>query len=169
MRLFFAINFSEETQSQLAALRDELRAKSVRGNFSATENIHLTLVFLGECDAKQLSAAKAAADSLRIEEMNIRIDRLGRFRRDGGDTWWAGIAENDALLTLQRNLTKNLTSAGFRLESRKYSPHITLARKVLTEVQPSQVEPFGETVRSVQLMKSERVQGKLTYAAIHTV
>jgi len=167
MRLFFAINFSGETKSQLAALRDELRAKSVRGNFSAAENIHLTLAFLGECNAKQLAAAKASTDSLKIEEMNIRIDRLGCFRRDGGDTWWAGIAENEALLALQRNLTENLTSAGFRLESRKYSPHITLARQVLTEIQPWQIEPFGETVRSVELMKSERVQGKPTYTAIH--
>ena len=167
MRLFFAINFSEETKFQLSNLCDELQAKPARGNFSAPENLHLTLAFLGECDAKQLDDAKVALDSLKIEEMDVQIDRLGRFQRDGGDIWWAGIAENKTLLTLHKRLTENLTTAGFRLENRKYSPHITLARKVATNVRPWRIEPFGETIRSVELMKSERVKGKLIYTPIH--
>ncbi|MDR1765790.1 MAG: hypothetical protein LBR77_06840 [Lachnospiraceae bacterium] len=40
------------------ALRDELRGKSERGYFSAPENLHLTLAFLGECDGTQIAAAK---------------------------------------------------------------------------------------------------------------
>jgi len=167
MRLFFAINFSEETKSRLASLRDELQAKSARGNFSATENIHLTLAFLGECNAKQLTAAKAVLDSLNIEEMNIYFDCIGCFRRNEGDIWWAGIAENAGLFALQHDLTEKLLSAQFKLENRKYSPHVTLARKVVTKYQPRQVEPFGETIRSVELMKSERVQGKLTYTIVN--
>ncbi|MCL2508588.1 MAG: RNA 2',3'-cyclic phosphodiesterase [Oscillospiraceae bacterium] len=167
MRLFFAINFSQETVARLAALRDELRAASSRGNFSRDENLHLTLAFLGECDAKQLAAAKSALDSLKVRPADVRVDRLGRFRRDGGDVWWAGAAENSALSETQRELTDKLTAAGFRLESRPYSPHITLARECVTGFQPRGITPFGETVRSVELMKSERVQGKLTYTAIH--
>ena len=50
MRLFIAINFNTETCTQLLALRDELRIESQRGSFTAPENLHLTLVFLGECD-----------------------------------------------------------------------------------------------------------------------
>ena len=168
MRLFIAINFSNETKSTLTGLRDELRLKSSRGNFSTTENLHLTLAFLGECDAKQLTAAKAVLDSLTIEQMEIYIDRIGRFRRDSGDIWWTGIAENKTLFALQKDLSDKLISAGFRLESRKYSPHITLAREVVTDIQPWQIEPFSETVRSVELMKSERLNEKLTYTAIHT-
>ena len=167
MRLFLAVNFSEETKSKLSALRDELWAKSVHGNFSTTENLHLTLVFLGECNAKQSIAAKTVLDSLKIEPMDICMNRIGRFRRDGGDIWWTGIAENKALLALQQDSTEKLTSAGFHLDNRKYSPHITLAREVMTDVQPWRIEPFGETVRSVELVKSERIQGKLAYTVIH--
>jgi len=167
MRLFFAINFSEETKSNLASLRDELRVKSARGNFSAAENMHLTLAFLGECNAKQSAAAKAVIDLLNIEEMNIYVDRLGCFRRNDGDIWWAGIADNARLFAMQHDLTEKLISARFQMENRKYNPHITLARKVVTKEQPRQVEPFGETIRSVELMKSERLQGKLTYTIVH--
>ena len=167
MRLFIAVSFSDETKSRLAALREELQGKSARGNFSAIDNLHLTLAFLGECDARQLTAVKAVLDSLIVEPMDICIDRIERFRRDGGDIWWAGIADCKTLISLQQDLTDKLISVGFRLESRKYSPHITLAREVITEAQPFQIEPFGEIIRSVDLMKSERINGKLTYTTVH--
>jgi len=167
MRLFFAVNFSEEMKSKLIALRDELRSKSARGNFSAADNLHLTLSFLGECDAKELTAAKAVLDSLTVEPMEVSIDCIGRFKRDGGDIWWAGISKNEALFALQRDLTDKLLSVGFKLENRRYSPHITLAREVLTDAQPWRITSFGETIHSVELMKSERIQGKLAYTAIH--
>ena len=60
MRLFIAINFSDKTRSRLLALRDELRLHSERGNFTAPENLHLTLVFLGECDDRQTAAAASS-------------------------------------------------------------------------------------------------------------
>ena len=167
MRLFFALNFTPETKARLAALRDELRGKSAGGNFSADENLHLTLVFLGECDSLQLAAAKTALDSLRVTPVEIKLDSLGRFRRDG-DIWWVGLAENRELLALQRDLSNKLISAGFKLEKRKYSPHITLAREVITGAEPWKIEPLCETVRAVDLMRSERVRGKLTYTAIHS-
>ena len=167
MRLFIAINFNDATLSGLIALRDGLRDKAVRGRFSASENLHLTLVFLGECDAKQEAAAKAAMDEVNFEPLNVTIDRVGRFRRDGGDIWWAGVRVNEQLLNLHRDLTDKLTAAGFELEKRRYSPHITLGREVVTKELPRKIEPFGETVSAIELMKSERVRGKLTYTAIH--
>ena len=59
MRLFIAINFNNETRAQLLAVRDELRSRSKRGNFSAPDNIHLTLTFLDECDTKQTATVKS--------------------------------------------------------------------------------------------------------------
>ena len=167
MRLFIAINFSGETVNRLASLRDELRSRSRRGNFSLPENLHLTLVFLGECDKKQSTAAKAAMDELSLSPMEILIERVGRFRRDGGDIWWAGVRENRALLNLQHELTEKLLAAGFDLDRRRYSPHITLGRSVETDASPWNVTPFGETVPNIELMNSERVKGILTYTAIY--
>ena len=166
MRLFFALNFSPEVKARLIVLQEELRRQSDSGNFSAPENLHLTLAFLGECGPKQLTSAKIALSLIKIAPVDIRIDRLGRFRREGGDIWWAGAAGNSELTALQRELTERLRAVGFRLEDRKYSPHITLAREIVTGALPWEIEPFGETVRSVELMKSERMQGKLKYTAV---
>ena len=166
MRLFIAINFTNETRSRLLALRDELRGKSERGNFSAPENLHLTLAFLGECDGKQTSAVKSVLSAVSFEPLDITIDCIGRFKRDGGDIWWAGVRDNKALSDVQKTLTSGLYANGFVLDNRKYSPHITLGREVVTDVKPWAIEPFGETVGTIDLMKSERINGKLTYTAI---
>ena len=53
-----------------------------------------------------------------------------------------------------------------KLEKRKYSPHITLAREVVTDIKPWTIEPFSEKVNTIELMKSEHINGKLTYTAM---
>jgi 2'-5' RNA ligase len=167
MRLFIAINFNETTKQELLALSDELRGASSSGRFSLPENLHLTLVFLGECDGKQTTAAKSILDAIVFEPFDITIDCVGRFKRDGGDIWWAGVRENKILSDLQRTLTAGLCSNGFTCDKRKYSPHITLGREIITRANPRQIKPFGETVTNIDLMKSERIGGKLTYTSIY--
>lgn len=166
MRLFISINLNNETKNGLASLRDEIRLNSSGGSFSAAENFHLTLAFLGECNEKQASAAKNAMSETGFAQFDLIIDKTGRFRRERGDIWWAGIRETGALTAFQKNLTERLVAAGFELDRRKYSPHITLGREVITDVLPKKIQPFGETVSSAGLMKSERINGKLTYTAI---
>lgn len=170
MRLFIAINLSEKTRNGLLALRDELISRTEDGNFTTPENLHLTLAFLGECNAKQVFTAKTAMDSVRFMPIDILIERVGRFGHGGepGEAlWWAGVKENEPLIGLQRDLTGKLTGAGFSLDKRKYSPHITLGRRVVTDAATWRITPFGETVYKIDLMKSERINGKLTYTPIH--
>jgi hypothetical protein len=37
----------------------------------------------------------------------------------------------------------------------------------VTDAVPWQIEPFGEMVYKIDLMKSERINGKLTYTSIY--
>jgi 2'-5' RNA ligase len=167
MRLFIAINFNDETRARLLALRDKLRSRSKRGNFSLPENLHLTLAFLGECDAKQTASVKNVMTAVNFAPFDVMINQVGLFKRGGTDIWWAGAAASEPLINLQRDLTNRLTDAGFTLDKRRYSPHITLGREVETDTTPWAIEPFGETVTGIDLMKSERINGKLTYTAIY--
>lgn len=167
MRLFTGIQFSSNTVSQLGALRDEVRAKAARGRFSTSDNLHLTLVFLGECDEAQTSAAKAALDATAFDAFPIEIDHLGRFKGPRGDVWWAGVAENQALLSLQQSLARELRERGLSLEERPYSPHITLGRQISTKATPWPIAPLVDRAEQIALMKSEQIDGKLTYTPIH--
>ena len=168
MRLFIAINLNEETKSELISMQNELRAHSKGGNYTLPENLHLTIAFIGDCDIKQTAQIKAIMDIAPFQSFELIIEQIGRFKRDSGDTWWAGVQESKPLIQLQRNLTNGLLASGFSIDTRKYSPHITLGRKVITNYIPQPITPFGESVSSIDLMKSERVGGKLTYTKIHS-
>jgi len=168
MRLFIAINLNDETKNALIALRDELRSRAERGGFSHQENLHLTLAFLGECSAKQADFAATVMDSINFEPFDMLVERVGRFGRGSEAVWWAGIRESNPLIELQRSLTGGLAAAGFALDTKKFSPHITLGRRVVTDCDPWRIEAFGETVRKIDLMKSERIDGELTYTMIYT-
>jgi len=98
------------------------------------------------------------------------------YQRDNGcqqDTshvsaiWWAGVQQNKDLQDLQGRLTDRLVAAGFSLDKRKYDPHITLGREVVSDITPRPIEPFGETVSGIDLMKSEHINGKLTYTPVY--
>lgn len=184
MRLFIAINFSNLTRSTLLDLRDRLSSRAERGNFTTPENMHITLAFLGECSAKQAAAARTAMSLTRFRPFEILIERAGCFKRgvtseaqaisagkDSGKSeslWWAGVRESASLLDLHRDLTYNLTAAGFALDKRRFNPHITLGRRVVTDAEPWLTELFGETIRNIDLMKSERINGRMAYTPIYT-
>ena len=169
MRLFVAINLSNDTRSRLASIRDELRKDSKRGNFTKDENIHLTLVFIGECTDAQATAVKAAMLETKFEQFVMTIDSIGKFRRYGdGCTWWAGVRDCRPLEEMQRELTKRMILRNINVDDRKYTPHITFGRDVVTKREPWKIDPFAETVTAIDLMVSERIDGKLTYTSIYT-
>jgi len=167
MRLFVAIGFNDAVRSRLTALRDELNSVSERGRFTRPENIHLTLAFLGECDDTRTEAAKAAMDRTIFRPFEMTIDRIGRFRKDGGDIWWAGVRMNDGLFELHRDLTAALSSAGFEMEKRRYDAHVTLGREVRADAEQRNIAAFGQIIDRMDLMSSERIGGELTYTRIY--
>jgi GrpB-like predicted nucleotidyltransferase (UPF0157 family) len=68
---------------------------------------------------------------------------------------------------MHKKLSAGLKANGLAVEERRYNPHITLGREIVTKEQPRQIKPFVETVSRIDLMKSERINGKLTYTSIY--
>ena len=169
MRLFIAINFPDEINASIAKVRNSIKESALRGNFSLDENIHLTLVFLGECDVRQLNTIKEVMDGTPFAALTLMPDKVGYFKRDGGNTWWIGLKENQSLSDLQAELTRCLQQKGFLLENRKYVPHVTVGREVKMRagfVHP-EVPQISFNITSIELMKSERINGKLTYTSVY--
>ena len=170
MRLFIAINFQNEIKEAIAEIRDILKESALRGNFTLDENLHLTLVFLGECDVQQTKDVKSVLDDILFSKFTLALDTVGYFKRDGGNTWWVGLKENQSLSDLQADLTKRLKQKGFMLENRKYTPHVTIAREVKMPagfVKP-EIQRDSFIVTSIELMKSERINGKLVYTPVYS-
>lgn len=166
MRLFIAINFDKETREKIIAVQQRLRVLGA-GNFSQSENLHLTLAFLGEVAPTHVDAVQHAMNQTVVGPISLTFDHVGRFKRDGGDIWWIGLTKNGTLLSLQKELSGHLTDAGFHLEDRLFSPHITLARGVRLDTQPEYStllgSPFSTRASTISLMRSERISGRLVY------
>lgn len=172
MRLFIALNFDDTTKERMAAIQNRLRQIAVHGNFSRWDNLHMTLVFLGEVAPSRTMDVKEAMDGVEMQPLKLTFENAGRFHRERGDIWWIGTARNAALLRIQQELTNRLQNAGFRLDCKKFMPHMTIAREVVLRGTPDTdffyPEPFTAQVGRMSLMQSERIQGVLTYTELYT-
>jgi 2'-5' RNA ligase len=104
-------------------------------------------------------------ETVAFKPFTATVERVGTFSR--GTLWWAGLREDKPLMDLQHEVEHKLALCGFEMDGRNYNPHITLGREVVTDSKPWQIEHFGETVNTIALMKSERIDGKLTYTSIY--
>lgn len=173
MRLFIAINFNETVKSNLIDTIDCLKDRGVSGNFTLVENLHLTLVFIGETN--RLSDVKSILDNASFNPFDITLENLGSFKCNDGDIFWMGIQAPKDLFHLQRQLRNSLIEANFAIENRTYRPHLTLARrasfpkdfdlKTLARELPKQ----KATIDKISLMKSERLNGRLVYTELYSV
>ena len=165
MRLFIAVNFDDETKARLLQCQELLRQALSHGNFTRPENLHLTLVFLGETPPGRVWEMRRVMDCAPAGPFALQFEDMGKF----GDTWWVGIRQNSALAGLYNHLSQSLKTAGFPIESRQFKPHLTLAREVVLRpgTSPEKPEPFTTQVTAMHLMKSERIGGKLIYTSIY--
>lgn len=92
------------------------------------ENLHLTLVFLGDCPELALDAAHEGFEALREVGFSIALQGLGLFGRDKPRVVWAGVAPSPELMHLQAKVETIARRAGCPIDARKFVPHVTLGR-----------------------------------------
>ncbi len=174
MRLFIAINFTEDVKNELCLTIERLKSNANQGNFTRRENLHLTLVFLGEVAPESIQNIKSAMEKVTVEKFLLSLSGLGYFKRNGGDIYWMGVERNNCLAALHSQLCRGLTQAGFTLDNREYKPHLTLGREIRLidrldkEAFSKTIKPLKQVVDKISLMKSERIKGRLIYSEICT-
>ncbi|MBU2339793.1 MAG: RNA 2',3'-cyclic phosphodiesterase [Alphaproteobacteria bacterium] len=98
-------------------------------NWQDDDQLHLTLRFVGGADPRQVDDLMAALQSVCALPFALALDGVGHFERKGvPHTLWAGVAPSEPLLVLQNRVERACRSAGFPAETRKFAPHITVAR-----------------------------------------
>ena len=166
MRLFTAICFDDETKSAIFSAEKEAE-KFAKGRFSLMENLHLTLVFIGETERAE--EIKSAINEIDFPPFDIKIEGTGIFEKG---ILWAGTEKNENLENLQKKVQKKLEELGFEFEEREFVPHITLARKFSPEegFSSEKIEKLlpekPVRINRLSLMKSERENGELRYTEI---
>lgn len=163
MRLFLAIPLEKSTRTQLEKILMDLRKAGVKGNFTAPENLHLTLHFLGELPPSAVNTIEKAVLSCELKEFPLTIEDMGAFDKTG--VLWAGVNPTEELCDFQREIGKALIRAGFNLEKRPYRPHLTLVREfeLPYDFNPPYWKSITQTAKEVVLFESKREVGRLKY------
>ena len=163
MRLFIAINLSDELKKALLDTQRAMQARGVRGNYSPEENLHLTLAFIGE-----YPEAEPVLDALRglsFAPFALTLDGIGCF----GDLWWAGIRESAPLAAVARRVRRALAEHDIPFDRKRFSPHITLVRKASRDAADVPVAPESVTVNNISLMRSDQGRNGMIYTELGKV
>jgi RNA 2',3'-cyclic 3'-phosphodiesterase len=135
MRLFVAVDLSEEARQAMAAEQKRIAAALVGRETSLKwvrqEHLHLTLVFLGSVDeARAHTLVDAMGHDVDTAPFDMVFDRVGVFPPHGEPrVLWTGVTQGAAeLIALRRELGQRAAALGIALEERSFHPHLTLGR-----------------------------------------
>lgn len=132
-RLFSGIEIPEDIRLELANLRQPLPST----RWLEPENLHLTLRFVGDVTLPIAREFAANLSSINFDPFPVELVGLATF--GGGDprVIYAAVKPNEALMDLARANEKAARQAGLKPESRRFVPHITLARiQAAPRIQP---------------------------------
>lgn len=155
-------------RSALGARIERLRAVIGGASWVATDNLHITLKFLGRVDQPRLELVEAslARAVAGLAPFELAIEGLGAFPSPSrARVIWAGVSGGvEPLAKLADKVERELAALGFPPEDRGFSAHVTLARIREPRRDPNVVRALEEgaslafgtmRVDRIALMRSE--------------
>ena len=161
IRTFIAIALPDEAQRVVTNLQNRLKglAPPHTVRWTAIQNIHLTLHFLGDIEAAHVEkVGQALQSSIEASQpFTLTLGGLGAFpnmRRPR--ILWVGVqGDTEPLSAMHRRLGQALNTAiDFTPEKRPYSPHLTIGRI-------KQGVPSRHIKQLSQSLETEQAAGRL--------
>jgi 2'-5' RNA ligase len=178
IRCFIAVPLEQELKDGIAVTVADLKRSDADVKWVRTENLHLTLKFLGDTDEGFLPALQEGLSTVASMHgpFTVSLQGLGLFPRKGAPrVAWIDINNYLELAGLQHDIEEALFTLGIKKEDRPFSPHLTIGRvrsqrnaKALLEgLQALDNRDFGTLrIRSFSLMKSELRQAGPEYTTL---
>lgn len=131
IRSFIAFEIDdEEILNRFASVQENLVSTGADLKPVKPQNIHITMRFLGDVFPPMVEKIHSQMESLVFSPFNVEIKQVGAFPHvKHPRIIWVGIQEGSKELgEIFDQLELNLFSLGFEKSSRRFSPHITIAR-----------------------------------------
>jgi len=126
MRLFTAIDVPEEVRQRLTALIGVLEP-TAQISWSPAANWHITTKFIG--DWADVAGMERELATLRVPAFSLEVRGLGWYPNPHQPrVLFAGVAAPDELSDLHEQTDAACARLGIAKETKRYSPHLTLAR-----------------------------------------
>lgn len=144
LRIFAAIPVAPALQEKLYSSMDKPRDLRWFQKWVHPADYHITVKFIGEISLHQVeSIAETLMQAAAVHTpMQLKATDIGVFGAPKSPSiLWAGLTgQIDSLRRLQQEVESRLAKLGYPAESRKYSPHITLARRATEAYSKAQAD-----------------------------
>lgn len=181
MRLFTAIELPDSVRHVLVESARPLKAACPQASWVRTENLHVTLKFLGEVPEAQVTSVCDALKRVSVMgAARVHVEGLELFPRRGPVRVIAlGLnGEIELIHQIFHEIDRTTAEIGFPSENRPFVPHITLARarrtihgsarKTLPELLKWNGTPPAFEVTSFSLIESKLKPGGPEYLRLAT-
>lgn len=135
MRLFLALPVPEQTQSHASQVQTFLQQRGVRGRWVCPENMHLTVLFLGDVEAERVDALVARVGEIPddVGVVNLNYAGVAGFGRPPRVAYLAWVErERGTLVRLAQHAQRSAEAAGIAIPDevprREILAHLTLVR-----------------------------------------
>ncbi len=135
VRLFIALDISDEVKERIRGIGEVLRSSRARISVVEPSIVHLTLKFLGEIEENRIAQISGAIRTVRFEPYEIIIGRVSANNPRRPRVVWCNVTDRGESAALQMQIEEVLVPLGFPRENRPFTPHLTLAR--VKEFDPS--------------------------------
>lgn len=148
-KLFFALWPDDETRQSLMHVQTSMEAKRMK--WVSGQNLHVTLVFLGNVDEATEAMIKERAADISSEPFVLIFDQLSYWGRPRILCLTCRQFGRE-VVDLAEALDQAAADCGVETDTRPYTPHITLARQARAIDQ--EVVPITWRADSFYLMES---------------
>ena len=125
LRLFVGIGFPPDLKLRLSLLSSGIPG----ARWVDPGNFHLTLRFIGETGEAVAADIDDALTRLRARRFTLQLAGTGVFGgADKPHSLWVGVERSAELVALRDKIEQALVRVGLPRETRKFLPHVTLAR-----------------------------------------
>jgi RNA 2',3'-cyclic 3'-phosphodiesterase len=148
-RLFVGLMADQAARAAIAELCRRWVWPS-RARLTAVDNLHLTLVFLGDVAAEDELRLQAGLSTVRFDSLSLVIDSA---------ELWRGVAvlvprEDSRLRALRAEIADVVSRVALPLEARPWKPHVTLARDAIGARPPESFVALPWDARQLSLVWS---------------
>lgn len=147
LRLFIALEPPAIIKQQLLLLRQSIPG----ARWQKSDQMHITINFIGEVDNASLPQIVEALAKIIVEplELNINgVDYFGSSRQPRAI--YAKVSASPELMKLNKWVSNTLLEIGMKTDRNKFKPHITLAR-----LKQASFQSVGQFIQTESLFKTE--------------
>ena len=132
MRTFIAVEIPAEIKNKIGRYVDSLRDSSQNVKWVSTENLHLTIKFLGDINEEDVDSLIECMNPVfsDFSSFDLLLEHAGFFpsKNNPRVIWIGSDGGADNLLDIFQELEHCLEVFGIDRDERMFSPHLTIGR-----------------------------------------